>query len=88
MTPIQIAQQAARNIADSAFDYRSVNVASQNFVPDTPFRAVFVGVGGNVALESIAGNQVTFALSAGLWPIGGRKILTTGTTATGIIALF
>ena len=53
-----------------------------------PFRALYVGVTGNVAVRMLGGqNNVTFSnLAVGWHPIQGDKVLSAGTTASSIIA--
>lgn len=53
-----------------------------------PFRALYVGVTGNVAVRMYGGqNNVTFTnLAVGWHPIQGDKVLSTGTTASDIKA--
>jgi hypothetical protein len=58
------------------------------------FTALYVGVGGDVALlpldqNALTGTAVTFrnAPSGSVLPIQGRKVLATGTTAASILGL-
>lgn len=50
----------------------------------------YVGVTGDVAIETQNGDQATFVgvIGGSFLPVRGKKILATGTTATNIIALF
>lgn len=51
-------------------------------------RGLYVGGAGDVAVEMQAGTTLTFAATAGgVLPIKVKRVLATGTTATGIIAL-
>lgn len=67
-----------------------------NLVPITPhntnnlvavMRGLYVGVSGNVAIETYGGQTITLTnLVAGVFhPVIYKKVLITGTTATGII---
>lgn len=51
---------------------------------------VYVGASGDVAVEPWrGGNTVTFSLSAGDFvPVAVRRVLATGTTATGLIGVY
>lgn len=53
-------------------------------------RGVMVGVSGNVSVNmSGSGSAVVLPLTAGqLYPIAVSRILATGTTATGIVAIW
>ena len=53
-------------------------------------KGIYVGVAGDVAVKDKYGNSVTFGnLAAGMiHPIATKQILSTGTAATGIIAIF
>lgn len=53
-----------------------------------PARALWVGVAGNVVVRTMGGSDITFAVaSAQLLPVAAQRVLSTGTTATGIIGL-
>lgn len=53
-------------------------------------RGIYVGGSGNLAVKDDAGNSVVFqSVPAGsLLPISTDQVLSTGTTATNLIALF
>jgi hypothetical protein len=53
-------------------------------------RAIYVGGGGNVAITTVKGTNVTFANVAGgsILPVRAQKVLSTGTTATLIVGLY
>ena len=53
-------------------------------------RALYVGGGGNVAITTVKGANVTFAnVPAGsLLPVRAIKVLSTGTTATLIVGMY
>lgn len=56
----------------------------------SPCRGIYVGVSGDVKIDTPAGDTVTLTgLAAGMMhPIGAKRIYSTGTTATGILALY
>jgi hypothetical protein len=53
-------------------------------------RALWIGVGGNLAISDAAGRSATFKNvgSGTLLPVQPSKVLATGTTATDIVALY
>lgn len=52
-------------------------------------KGLFIGGAGNIALRGEDSVEVTFAVTAGQFlPLCPVRVLSTGTTATGIIALF
>jgi hypothetical protein len=53
-------------------------------------RQVWVGGGGDVKVDTISGDTVTFvAIPAGtLLPVQTKKVYSTGTTATNLVALY
>lgn len=51
------------------------------------FRALYVGVEGNVRVLSPNGNTVTFVGVQGILPVQVTRVLSTGTTATDIVGL-
>lgn len=52
-----------------------------------PFRAVYVGTAGNLAIRQLNGANRTYTnVAAGTWfPVRGDRILSTGTTASGLL---
>lgn len=64
----------------------TVTPSDTDYLPATT--AIYVGVTGDLAVEMLDGATVTFAgLAANIFhPISVKRIKSTGTTATGIIA--
>lgn len=53
-----------------------------------PIRAIVVGGAGNIVCHNINAESVTFTVVAGqILPIQPKRILSTGTTATGLVGL-
>lgn len=73
--------------SQSATTYQEVDVSSEDYTTDKPFKAVHVGGAGNLCITGIDDQTVTLAVTQGCWPYAGIAI-TTDTTATGIVALF
>ena len=58
---------------------------------DTPTRGIYVGVSGDLAVvgEENAASVVLVGIAAGIiHPIAVKRVLATGTTATGIVAVY
>jgi hypothetical protein len=55
---------------------------------DVTYRAIWINSAGNIALRDELGNDETFTVIAGtLLPVQPKRVLSTGTSATGIIGL-
>lgn len=81
---IAVPQPAFRSF--SANNYEAVTPSDSTVL--THFYGVYVGVTGDVALSNESGQSVVFkAVPVGAWALGGNKVLSTGTTATNIVAL-
>jgi hypothetical protein len=52
-------------------------------------RALYVGVGGDIAIQTLNGTTVPFVgFAGGFFPVRVKRLLATGTTAASIIALY
>jgi hypothetical protein len=51
-------------------------------------RGIYVGVAGNLSVVMIGGDTVTIPVQAGLHPLAVSRIRSTGTTATGLVAVW
>lgn len=69
---------------------RAVTPHATNELPDGPCRALKIGGAGNIAIVARDdADPVVIAVNAGeLLPIQARAVRTTGTTATGIVAIY
>lgn len=72
----------------SAFDAATVTPSDSTAL--RPTRGLYVGTGGDVAVEMSLGTTITFpdVLGGSILPIQVVKVLSTGTTATGMVALY
>ena len=71
----------------AAYDARSVTASDSTIFPET--RSLYIGVTGNVAVRMASGQTVTFAnVPIGIFTVQVDQVLSTGTTATSIIALY
>jgi hypothetical protein len=77
-----------RTVNESYTSAASVTPHDTNNIRTT--RAIYVGVSGDVKVDMVDGSTVTFTgLTANAFhPISARRVYSTGTTATGIIALY
>jgi hypothetical protein len=58
-------------------------------LPDGTTRAIHVGTAGTVTVMDTTGNVVTLtSLESQYHPVSVRRVLATGTTATGIVAMY
>ena len=63
---------------------------SDSTVFDPPFRSIYVGTGGDVAIKSLDGNVVTWPNCKDnfIIPMAGTKVMSTNTTASNMVAIF
>jgi len=76
-------------LADQGFQAGQALQVTKSDTVVQPFRALYVGVLGDVTIIDLGGNSALFkAVPAGvyIW-CAGTKVMSTGTTATNIIAL-
>jgi hypothetical protein len=74
---------------NTAINAATVTPSDTNYQA-VPFRALWVGGAGNVAIVMSDGSVVTFTgVAAGyMLPVGGVRVNATGTTATAIVAVY
>lgn len=65
----------------------AVTPSDETNLAQTP-RAIWVGTQGNLSVEMMDGSSGVFENASGWLPIRPRKVLATGTTATGIAAVY
>lgn len=70
--------------------YRAEAVTPSDAAAIEQTRGLYVGASGDVAVDMASGDTVTFAgLAAGIvHPLQVTRVYATGTTATGIVALY
>ena len=79
------AQTASPNTAEGAAAVTPSDTVNQ----PVRFRALWVGVGGNVSVFFADGTSVVFAgVPAGMFPVGGLRVNATGTTASSLVAVY
>lgn len=77
------------NINYKSDSYRGAEAVTPSNSTEVAYSAIYVGSTGNVAVETPAGDTVTFVgvPTGGIIPICAVKVLSTGTTATSIVGL-
>lgn len=74
---------------DISCAYGAVAVTKSDSTVIPTCRALGIGVTGDVAVRMANGDLITFtAVPVGPFPVQVNKVLSTGTTATGITALY
>jgi len=74
---------------DIACAYGAVAVTKSDSTVIPTCRALLIGATGDVAVRMANGDLLTFVtVAAGILPVQVNKVLSTGTTATGIVALY
>lgn len=70
--------------------YDAAAVTPSDSVDIRPTRALFVGVAGNIKVDMALGTTLTFTdVQAGsILPVQVKRVYSTGTTATSIVALY
>lgn len=77
-------------MAQTAYSYKAVTTSDATDIPDGPCDALWVGVGGDVAILPPSGAAVTFknVPSGFLLLAQAKRVNSTYTTATDIVALY
>lgn len=72
----------------SAYDAASVTPNDSTDI--RPTRGLYTGSGGAIAVDMALGTTITFSnvLAGTILPIQVKRVYSTGTTATGIVALY
>lgn len=81
-------QKSVDALPQSANRYQAVDLSIVDYAPADPFKGLHIGRDGDIVIVGIDGRSATLAVTAGVWPYGGSRIIRSGTTATGIVALY
>ena len=70
--------------------YDAVAITPSDATVLRPTRGIYVGTGGNIAVQMALGNTVTLVgvLGGSILPIQVVKVLSTNTTASNMVALY
>lgn len=78
-------QTASANTAEGAAPVTPSDTVNQ----PVRFRALWVGVGGNISVFFADGTSVVFVgVPVGMFPVGGLRVNATGTTAASLVAVY
>lgn len=85
-----MAYQKMINSGKTARNFPSVTPADGSDLPNGECSALFIGTGGNVVCVDDAGNETTFKNlpDAYALPVQTKRVKSTGTTATDIVAYY
>jgi len=78
-------------IPDSVIIYRDVDVSTEDYAPNRPFKGLYIGAtgGGSLTIAGLDGEEVTLTgLTPGCWPFAGVGIISATTDVGAIVALF
>lgn len=71
----------------AAYDAVAITPSDATVIPAT--RAIYIGVTGNLTVRMASGRNATFAnVPVGVFPVQADMVLSTGTTATTMIAMY
>tara|TARA_R110000822_G_scaffold95630_1_gene218429 strand:+ start:2980 stop:3225 length:246 start_codon:yes stop_codon:yes gene_type:complete len=80
---------ALQTSTHSAGAIRAITPADATDLPLQGCRAIHVGVAGNISIVDLGGiTTVITDVAAGILPVQAKGVNATGTTATGLIALY
>jgi hypothetical protein len=87
--PITDFSARAASSSGPALALRPITPRDDADLPDGPARSLYVGVQGSVAvIDAGGGEAVILSGSCQYHPILVRRVLATGTTATGLLAIY
>jgi hypothetical protein len=78
----------AGSLDDPASLCRNIDPSDSAALPEVS-RAIYIGVAGSVRLIDVSGNTALFEglVGGSILPVRARQVLSTGTTAAGLVAL-
>jgi len=80
---------SANNVTSPGYNFTAVTPSDTIDDPNGPFKAIYVGSAGNIVIVGIDNVAVTFvgALAGSILPLIGRRINSTNTTASSLVAI-
>ncbi len=86
--PTEVAKSRAK-LSDAFVAYKAVDVSAVNVTPPRPFKGITVGTPGNIVIIGHDGCAASLPVLAGVpYHYSGLTIVSSGTTADDIVALF
>jgi len=84
-----VTKWAANNITSPGYSFTAITPSDTVDESAGPFKAIYVGVGGDIAIVGIDNVAVTFknAISGSILPLIGRRVNNTNTGATNLIGI-
>jgi len=80
-------QGITKQIGDSEAPAGGAETVTPSDSADNFFRSLYIGTAGNLVVEMVSGEVVTFVGLSGFAPIRVNKVLATLTTASDIVGL-
>jgi len=80
---------SAPNITAPGYQFSAISPSDSVNETKGPFRAIFVGVGGDIAVVGLDNVAVTFknAISGSIIPVIGKRVNSTNTAATDMVGI-
>lgn len=80
---------AAATITAPANQFSAISPSDSTDETKGPFRAIYVGVAGNIAVVGLDNTAVTFVgvIAGSIIPVLGRRVNSTNTTASSLVGL-
>lgn len=77
------------SLSDPAQDGFAVVPADSDFTGNRQARALYIGTTGNIHVTTVTGVELTFNnVPVGFLPVSVKRVWSTGTTASNIVALW
>lgn len=80
----------AHTMNDPGYDFAAVTPNDAANLPTVPTRALYVGTGGNIVVDSVSSTSITFrnVPPGTMLPIAVYRVRATSTTASNIVAIY
>jgi hypothetical protein len=84
-----VSKWAASNITSPGYSFSAITPSDSVDEAKGPFKAIYVGVGGDIAIVGLDNAAVTFkgAVTGSIIPVIGRRVNSTNTAATDMVGI-